>query len=130
MIVSGRQAHVEYFKWAVWILLTALLALAIVFLVSSKPAAQEPAKTTALIVSPAQGMFQAGGSPGSEPFVRVGSEVEPGTLVGTVDSMIMQPPGRSVAVTAGVRGTITRVLVVDGQMVDIGQPLFEVLAGR
>lgn len=135
MYGSRTQSRVEIIHWSVWLLLAALIALAIVAHTAGNPAtdqgAQEPPKPTALIVSPCPGLFQTGEMPGGAPFVNVGAQVEAATVVGKIEPLIMQRPGSRIAVTASVSGTIARVLVADGQMVSFGQPLFEVLpAGK
>jgi biotin carboxyl carrier protein len=87
------------------------------------PPGDEP--VAMVIVSPWSGVFNACEYPGGLPFVGEGSRVLPGTVVGIVDAAMRPFP-----VLAGVEGTITRVLVADGQMVHGGQPLFKVLPAR
>jgi biotin carboxyl carrier protein len=86
------------------------------------PPGEEPAM---VIVSPWAGVFCAGEYPGGMPLAQVGMKVVPGTVVGMVDAAMRPFP-----VMAGMEGTITRVLVADGQMVHAGQPLFRVLPAR
>jgi biotin carboxyl carrier protein len=80
----------------------------------------EPQPMPVVIVSPWDGEFYAGEYPGSQPFVHIGSEVTPQTVVGKIDAM------RLLEVKAGVVGTISDILVTDGEMVEAGQPLFVV----
>ena len=73
------------------------------------------------IRSPLPGVFYRRPSPGSEPFVEVGSEVEPGTVVAIVEVM-----KQFFEVAAGTSGRIVSVAVTDAAMVDAGQVLFTV----
>ena len=119
------------FQWEVmkpFVLILAALLIGILlagFLGGAPPAplpGDEPG--VAVIVSPWAGAFSASEYPGGLPLVGVGSKVSPDTIVGIVDAM------RPFPVLAGVEGTITRVLVADGQMVHAGQPLFKILPTR
>jgi len=74
------------------------------------------------IRSPLPGVFYRRPSPGSEPFVDVGSAVEPGTVVAIVEVM-----KQFFEVPAGTEGKIATVAVADAEMVDAGQVLFTVL---
>jgi biotin carboxyl carrier protein len=89
-------------------------------------AAPPQAPEKVFIVSHWNGIFRAAEYPGAIPFVELGSRVEPGTTVGMIEEVMADAPPRIVAVYAGVTGTITAVLTVEGEMVLVGQPLFEV----
>ena len=82
------------------------------------PPASEPAGTTS-IVSPMVGTFYSKPSPDAKPFVTVGSRVDEETVVCIVEAMKHYNP-----VKAEVRGTITRILVSDGEVVDVNKPMF------
>ncbi len=82
------------------------------------PAAENAADA---IASPMLGTFYRSHAPGAEPFVEVGSRVEPDTLVCIIEVMKMMN-----SVHAGVAGTITEVLVENGQLVEYGTALFRV----
>ena len=56
-----------------------------------------------------------------EPFVDVGSKVDPDTVVCIIEIMKMMN-----SVPAGVSGTITEICVEDAQQVAEGAPLFRV----
>ena len=67
------------------------------------------------------GTYYASPSPDSPPFVSVGSNVRPDTTVCVIEAMKVFTD-----IPAGVAGTITEVLVKNGQSVEFGQPLFRV----
>jgi len=60
-------------------------------------------------------------SPESDPFVKVGSEVELGTVVCIIEAMKLMNEIESDGV-----GTIAKIYVENGQPVEYGQPLFGV----
>lgn len=71
------------------------------------------------VKSPMVGTFYASPKPGEKAFVGVGSKVDEETDVCLVEAMKNYFP-----VKAGLRGTIARVLVNDGQTVQFDQPMF------
>lgn len=73
------------------------------------------------IKSPTPGTFYAASNPDTPPFVKVGSKVKPDTVVCIIEAMKVFTD-----IPAGVSGTITEVLVKNGQSVEFGQPLFRV----
>jgi acetyl-CoA carboxylase biotin carboxyl carrier protein len=73
------------------------------------------------IESPMLGTFYRAESPGSDPFVEVGSVVEADTVVCIIEVMKMMN-----SVTAGVAGTVAEVLPDNGRLVEFGEPLFRV----
>ncbi|HEY3727010.1 MAG TPA: acetyl-CoA carboxylase biotin carboxyl carrier protein [Solirubrobacteraceae bacterium] len=73
------------------------------------------------IPSPMLGTFYRAESPGATPFVEVGAEVEPDTIVCIIEVMKMMN-----SVPAGVSGTVTEVCGENGQLVEYGEPLFRV----
>ena len=114
---------------AKWVVLAVLVALLVVGLVAQVAGGVDPPPTTepVYIHSPWSGIFRGAEELGARPFVEVGTPVEPGTVVGMIDDIMVSQPRRSFPVPAGVTGTISKVLVVDGQMVEIGERLFEVV---
>ena len=87
------------------------------------PAPPPPAagpKEPAVLRSPQVGTFYLSAEPHGEPFVRVGSSVEPGQVIGLIEAMKLINE-----VEAEVGGVVRRVLVEDGQPVEYGQALFE-----
>ena len=87
---------------------------------SAPPAASNGA--TATIAAPMPGTFYRAEGPGMAPFVEVGAEVEPDTVVGIIEIMKMMN-----SVPAGVSGTIVEVCAQDAEQVGDGAPLFRVL---
>ena len=66
--------------------------------------------------SPLVGTFYAAPSPGADPFVRVGDEVEPGQTVGIVEAMKLMNP-----IVADEAGVVAEVLVGDAESVEYDQ---------
>ena len=84
------------------------------------PAAAAPAPETGHSVkSPMVGTFYRAASPGAEAFVGVGTQVEVGERLCIVEAMKILNE-----IESDHAGTITKVLVEDGQAVEYGQPLF------
>ncbi len=83
--------------------------------------APSPASNEIVIESPMVGTFYASPSPDAAPFVTVGSNVGPNTTIGVFEAMKV-----FTEIPAGVSGTITEVLVKNGQPVEFGQPMFRV----
>jgi acetyl-CoA carboxylase biotin carboxyl carrier protein len=74
-----------------------------------------------VIESPMVGTYYASSSPESPAFVAVGSTVRPDSTVCIIEAMKV-----FTEIPAGVSGTITEILVKNGQSVEFGQPLFRV----
>jgi acetyl-CoA carboxylase biotin carboxyl carrier protein len=79
------------------------------------------ADNLAAITSPIVGTFYAKPSPDSEPFVEIGSQVEPQTVVCIIEAMKVMNE-----IKADTSGTIVEAFVTDGQAVEYGQVLFKV----
>ena len=73
------------------------------------------------IEAPMLGVFYRAPSPGAQPFVDVGTRVEPDTIVCVIEVMKMMN-----SVPAGVAGTIAEIHVENAEPVEYGQPLFRV----
>jgi acetyl-CoA carboxylase biotin carboxyl carrier protein len=73
------------------------------------------------IKSPIVGTFYATPSPDSEPYVDIGSEVSPQTVVCIIEAMKVMNEIR-----AETAGTIVAIHVTNGQAVEYGQVLFKV----
>jgi acetyl-CoA carboxylase biotin carboxyl carrier protein len=84
----------------------------------SDGAAADGART---IVAPMPGTFYRAERPGAEPFVDVGDQVEPGTVVCLIEIMKMMN-----AIEAGMSGTVVEVCADNAQLVKDGEPLFRV----
>ncbi|MGE5191980.1 MAG: acetyl-CoA carboxylase biotin carboxyl carrier protein [Deltaproteobacteria bacterium] len=88
------------------------------------PAVGEAAKDTVTINSPTVGTFYEAPSPGDPPFVTVGTKVSQDTVVCIIEAMKVFNQ-----ITADMNGTITELLVKNGDPVEFGQPLFRVRLG-
>ena len=80
------------------------------------PAAVEPE-----IKSPMIGTFYRSPSPESGPYIEIGSEVNPDTVVCIIEAMKVMNE-----IKAEVKGVITQVLVENAKPVEFGQPLFKI----
>jgi len=69
-------------------------------------------------VAPLVGTVYRAGQPGADPFVKVGDVVEPGQTVVIVEAMKLMNQ-----VQADVKGTVSEILVEDGQWVEFEQVL-------
>jgi len=76
------------------------------------------------IEAPMPGTFYRAEGPGMEPFVDVGAQVEPETVVGILEVMKMMN-----SIQAGLSGTIVEICVEDAQLLEEGAPLFKVAPG-
>jgi acetyl-CoA carboxylase biotin carboxyl carrier protein len=75
----------------------------------------------AAIEAPMLGTFYRASSPGEAPFVEVGSQVQPDTVVCLIEVMKMMN-----SIKAGVAGTVVEVCADNAELVEYGQPLFRV----
>ncbi|TWT44115.1 Acetyl-CoA biotin carboxyl carrier [Phycisphaerae bacterium RAS1] len=85
------------------------------------PAALEPANEK-LIRSPMVGTFYVAADPESPPFVKIGDQVGPDSVVCLIEAMKVFNE-----IKAETGGRITRVLVSNAQAVEFDQPLFAVV---
>ena len=85
---------------------------------AAAPAATEEAGALS-IKSPMVGTFYASSSPEAKPFVSVGTVVDEETDVCIIEAMKVFNN-----IKAELRGTVTKILVSNGQTVEFGQPLF------
>lgn len=84
------------------------------------PVAVVPAEPTGHVVkSPMVGTLYRSSSPGAKPFVEVGQTVKVGETVCIVEAMKILNE-----IEADQAGTVTQILVENGQAVEYGQPLF------
>ena len=72
-----------------------------------------------LITSPIVGTFYRAASPTAESFVRIGSQVEPETVVCIIEAMKLMNE-----IQAETKGEVVKIYVENGQAVEYGQPLF------
>lgn len=71
------------------------------------------------VKSPMVGTFYRASAPGAKPFAEVGASVTKGATICIIEAMKMLNQ-----IEADVSGTITAILVENGQPVEFGQPLF------
>lgn len=71
------------------------------------------------IKSPMVGTFYRSSSPGSPPFVEIGTVVKEGETVCIIEAMKILNE-----IEADKSGTVTKILSENGQAVEYGQPLF------
>lgn len=93
---------------------------------ASAPAAATaaaPAEATGLkdIVSPMVGTFYRSPSPDAPPFVEVGKQVTPDTVVGIIEAMKVMNE-----IKAEISGEIAEMVAESGKPVQFGQALFRV----
>ena len=96
------------------------------------PAPPPPAQTTAaaapepaeeqnvhVISSPIVGTFYRSPSPSADPFVKIGSNVSPESVVCIIEAMKLMNE-----IQAEATGEVVKIYVENGQPVEYGQPLF------
>jgi acetyl-CoA carboxylase biotin carboxyl carrier protein len=72
-----------------------------------------------MIASPIVGTFYRAASPNAEPFVKIGSNVEPESIVCIIEAMKLMNE-----IQAETSGEVVKIYVENGQPVEYGQPLF------
>ena len=99
--------------------------------VAAAPAAAAPAAPAAAVAetsglpaghvtkAPMVGTFYASSSPGAAAFVKVGQQVKAGETLGIIEAMKMFNQ-----IEADVAGTVTAILLENGQSVEFDQPMF------
>ena len=91
---------------------------AAVMAAAAAAAPSDVAKHPGLVTSPMVGTAYIGAAPGAKPFVDIGSKVAAGDTLMIVEAMKTMnqiPAPRS--------GTVTKILIEDGQPVEFGEPL-------
>jgi len=84
------------------------------------PAAEAlPADDVHVVKSPIVGTFYAAPSPGADPFVKVGANVDEGTVLGIIEAMKLMNE-----IESDVAGEVVRVFIENGSPVEYGEPLF------
>lgn len=84
---------------------------------AAAPAAAEP--TGHVVKSPMVGTFYRSSAPGAAAFVEVGQSIKQGDTLCIIEAMKLLNE-----IDADVAGTVTKILVENGQPVEFGQPLF------
>ena len=78
----------------------------------------DPAKHPGAVTSPMVGTAYMGPAPGATPFVDVGSKVVAGETLLIIEAMKTMNQ-----IPAPRAGTVTQILIEDGQPVEFGEPL-------
>ena len=81
--------------------------------------AEAAAPSGHVVKSPMVGTFYTSSSPDSKPFVQVGSVVKEGETICIIEDMKILNE-----IEADKSGTVSRILVDNGQAVEYGQPMF------
>lgn len=85
-----------------------------------QPEASEAAKPAGNVVkSPLVGTFYAAPAEDADPFVKVGDSVKEGQVLAIVEAMKLMNE-----IESDFTGTVSEILVENGQAVEYGQPLF------
>jgi acetyl-CoA carboxylase biotin carboxyl carrier protein len=88
--------------------------------VAAAPAVEvAPVPTGHVVKSPMVGTFYRSASPGSKPFAEVGAPIKEGEPICIIEAMKIMNE-----IEADMSGTVSKILVENGQAVEYGQPLF------
>jgi acetyl-CoA carboxylase biotin carboxyl carrier protein len=79
----------------------------------------EPDQDLHMITSPIVGTFYRSPSPTADPFVKIGTNVEPDSVVCIIEAMKLMNE-----IQAEAAGEVVKIYVENGQPVEYGQPLF------
>lgn len=74
-----------------------------------------------VITSPMVGTFYRAASPDSAPFIDIGSTVKKGETLCIIEAMKILNE-----IESDKEGTISKILIENGQPIEFGQPLFEI----
>ena len=91
----------------------------------ARPPSTEPVENEAekhIFKAPIVGTFYIAPKPDEDPFVKIGDQVSLGTVLCVIESMKIFNQ-----IECDVEGDITKILVENGQPVEYGQPLYEIL---
>ena len=80
-----------------------------------------PTENKNIITSPMVGTFYRSASPDSAPFIDIGSTVKKGETLCIIEAMKILNE-----IESDKEGTISKILIENGQPVEFGQPLFEI----
>jgi acetyl-CoA carboxylase biotin carboxyl carrier protein len=71
------------------------------------------------VTSPMVGTYYSAASPGSKPFVEIGTEIKVGQILCIIEAMKMMNQ-----IESDKAGRVTAILAKNGEPVEFGQPLF------
>lgn len=83
---------------------------------------QSVADDSKVITAPLVGTFYRAPGPGEAPFVEVGASVKAGDVVGIIEAMKLMNE-----ITATSDGVVKAILVEDGELVEFGKPLIQMV---
>jgi acetyl-CoA carboxylase biotin carboxyl carrier protein len=78
----------------------------------------EPVQAGHIVKSPMVGTFYLSASPGSKPFIEIGTVVKEGDPICIIEAMKIMNE-----IEADKSGTVTKIMCENGQAVEFGQPL-------
>ena len=81
----------------------------------------QPKQNLAEVKAPMVGTFYVSPSPDAAPFVEIGSQVNPDTVICIVEAMKVMNE-----IKAEIRGTVVEVAATNGKPVEFGQTLFRI----
>lgn len=85
---------------------------------SSQETPAEPPDPGHVVTAPMIGTYYSAPSPGDDPFVRLGDEVEVGQVIGIIEAMKIMNE-----IVADKPGVVAEVMVENAQAVEYGSPL-------
>ena len=80
---------------------------------------QEPAPVGDIVKSPMVGIFYESPAPGKAPFVQLGQSVKAGDVLCIIEAMKIMNQ-----VESEFSGTVSKIMIENGEPVEYGQPLF------
>jgi len=83
------------------------------------PATEDSTEDLVRICSPMVGSFYRAPSPEAAAYINIGDQIKPGQIICLVEAMKLMNE-----IEAEISGTITEILVENGQPVEYNQPLF------
>lgn len=86
---------------------------------SGAPAAAPRRANEHVVSAPMVGTFYASASPGSKPFVEIGSEIKEGQVLCIIEAMKMMNQ-----IESDKTGKVTAIMATNGDPVEFGQPLY------
>jgi acetyl-CoA carboxylase biotin carboxyl carrier protein len=86
---------------------------------ATSAAERPPRNDEHTVTSPMVGTYYASASPGSKPFVEIGSEIKVGQILCIIEAMKMMNQ-----IESDKDGRVTAMLAKNGEPVEFGQPLF------
>ena len=117
-IVKAAPIHTTMMAGA---LAPTLVAAPVAVPVAAAAPPPEPEPIGQVVKSPMVGTFYRASGPGAKPLADIGQTIKAGEAICIIEAMKIMNE-----VESDATGTVTQVLVEDGQAVEFGQPLFVV----